>query len=100
MDHAAHDKHAGHSVAMFRDRFWISLLLTIPVLVWSPDIGDWLGFTAPGFPGWPFIPAIFGTAVFLYGGLVFVRGGVSELRARTPGMMTLGIKPSDKDNRK
>ena len=85
----AHDKHAGHSVAMFRDKFWLSLALTIPVLVWSPDLQEWLGYTAPTFPGSEYLPAILGTTVFLYGGLVFIRGAVGELRDRQPGMMTL-----------
>jgi len=84
-----HDKHAGHSVAMFRDRFWLSLLLTIPVIVWSEDPQMWLGYGAPAIPGATWIPAILGTAVFLYGGLVFLKGAVGELRARQPGMMTL-----------
>jgi Cu2+-exporting ATPase len=84
-----HDKHAGHSVAMFRDKFWLSLILTIPVLVWSRDPQSWLHYGAPTFPGSALIPSVFGTAVFLYGGLVFVRGAVGELRARQPGMMTL-----------
>src|SRR5215218_9122489 len=48
-DHAGHDKHAGHSVAMFRDKFWLSVVLTIPVLVWSEVIQEWLGYTAPSF---------------------------------------------------
>jgi P-type Cu2+ transporter len=87
--HGGHDKHAGHSVAMFRDRFWLSFALTIPVLVWSPDIQEWLGYIAPTFPGSDLIPAIGGTAVFLYGGLVFIRGAAGELRDRKPGMMTL-----------
>jgi len=86
---AGHDKHAGHSVAMFRDRFWLSLLLTLPVLVWSHDIQEWFGYLAPVFPGSTFIPAILGTIVFVYGGLVFLRGGLGELRERQPGMMTL-----------
>jgi len=93
MDHTAHaaphDKHAGHSVAMFRDRFWISLALTIPVLIWSHDPQMWLGYAAPTFPGSSAIPAILGTFVFLYGGPVFLRGGLGELRDRQPGMMTL-----------
>jgi Cu2+-exporting ATPase len=88
-NHAAHDRHAGHSVAMFRDKFWLSLALTIPVLIWSGDPQDWLGYTAPVFPGSALIPPIFGTAIFLYGGLVFLRGGRSELVDRRPGMMTL-----------
>jgi P-type Cu2+ transporter len=86
---AAHDRHAGHSVAMFRDRFWLSLLLTIPVIVWSADPQEWLGYTAPVFPGSEWIPPVFGTAVFAYGGLVFLRGAAGELRIRQPGMMTL-----------
>ena len=87
--HAGHDKHAGHSVAMFRDRFWISLALTIPALIWEPMLENWFGYTAPVFPGSAYIPAIFGTAVFVYGGRVFLQGAVDELRARMPGMMTL-----------
>ena len=86
---AAHERHAGHSVEMFRDRFWITLLLTIPTLVWSEMIQDWFGFTAPTFAGSRYIPPIFGTAVYLYGGWVFLAGGVRELRDRLPGMMTL-----------
>ncbi len=87
--HAGHDKHAGHSVEMFRDRFWISLLLSIPVLFWEPMLQHWFGYAAPVFAGSSRIPAIFGTAVFLYGGRVFLRGAMDELRARLPGMMTL-----------
>ncbi len=90
--HAAggdHGRHAGHSVDMFRDRFWLSLLLTIPIIVWSPDIESWFGYAAPAFPGSELIPPVLGTIVFVYGGLVFLRGGVRELRDRQPGMMTL-----------
>jgi P-type Cu2+ transporter len=86
---ATDDKHAGHSVAMFRDKFWLSLALTIPVLIWSRDPQAWLGYAAPRFPGSDWIPAVLGTAVFLYGGLVFLRGAAGELRGRQPGMMTL-----------
>src|SRR6202158_314786 len=87
--HGAHDRHAGHSVAMFRDKFWLSFALTIPVVFWSPDIQHWLGYTAPSFPGSKFIPALLGTVVFVYGGLVFIRGAWGELADRKPGMMTL-----------
>ncbi len=87
--HGSHDRHAGHSVAMFRDKFWLSLALTIPVVFWSTDVQHWLGYTAPSFPGSKFIPAILGSVVFVYGGLVFVRGAWSELGDRQPGMMTL-----------
>jgi Cu2+-exporting ATPase len=87
--HGTHDRHAGHSVAMFRDKFWLSLALTIPVVFWSTEVQHWLGYRAPSFPGSRFIPAILGTAVFVYGGLVFLRGARGELADRKPGMMTL-----------
>jgi Cu2+-exporting ATPase len=87
--HTGHDRHAGHSVAMFRDKFWLSLFFTVPVVLWSSDVQHWLGYTAPRFPGSQFIPAFFGTIVFLYGGAVFIRGAVGELADKNPGMMTL-----------
>ncbi|HEU5184906.1 MAG TPA: heavy metal translocating P-type ATPase, partial [Gemmatimonadaceae bacterium] len=87
--HDGHDKHAGHSVAMFRDKFWISLLLTLPTLVWGHMLQNALGYTAPHFRGSHWIPPLFGTAVFVYGGWVFIQGAVRELKARLPGMMTL-----------
>ena len=86
---AGHDKHAGHSVAMFRDKFWLSLALTIPVVLWSSEVQHWLGYRAPAFPGSRWIPAILGTIVFVYGGSVFLRGAWGELADRRPGMMTL-----------
>jgi P-type Cu2+ transporter len=84
-----HDHHEGHSPEMFRDRFWLSFILTIPVVVWSHHIQDLLGYQAPAVPGDRWIPPLLGTAVFLYGGLVFIRGALHELRDRLPGMMTL-----------
>lgn len=87
--HVGHDRHAGHSVSMFRDRFWISLLLTIPTLVFEPMIQEWFGYTAPQFPGAQFMPPVFGAIVFFYGGWVFIEGAWRELRGRLPGMMTL-----------
>jgi Cu2+-exporting ATPase len=87
--HGSHDRHAGHSGAMFRDKFWLSFALTIPVVFWSTDVQHWLGYTAPSFPGSKFIPAILGTVVFVYGGLVFIRGAWGELADHKPGMMTL-----------
>ncbi len=87
--HAEHDKHAGHSVAMFRNKFWISLALTIPTLVWGHMLQSALRYSAPVFPGSSWIPAVFGAAVFVYGGWVFIQGAIRELRDRLPGMMTL-----------
>ena len=90
-DHAAHDHsgHAGHDPAIFRRKFWLTLVLTIPTLVFSPGLQDILGLSGPRFPGSPYIPAIFGVVIFFYGGLVFLRGAVDELKTRQPGMMTL-----------
>ncbi len=87
--HAGHDRHAGHSVAMFRDKFWLTFGLTIPVVFWSTDVEHWLGYAAPSFRGSQLIPAILGTLVFFYGGLVFIRGAWGELADHKPGMMTL-----------
>ncbi len=85
----AHDRHKGHSVAMFRDKFWLSLILTIPVVLLSHDVQMWFGYTVPTFPGSDYLPAVLGTVIFLYGGLVFIRGARNELADRQPGMMTL-----------
>ena len=88
-DQGSHERHAGHSVAMFRDKFWLSFALTIPVVIWSSDVQRWFGYTAPSFPGSKLVPAVLGTLVFVYGGLVFIRGARRELADHMPGMMTL-----------
>ncbi|HEV3063516.1 MAG TPA: heavy metal translocating P-type ATPase [Vicinamibacterales bacterium] len=74
---------------MFRDKFWLSFVLTIPAVFWSTDVERWLGYTAPSFPGSKLIPAVLGTVVLIYGGLVFIRGAWGELADHRPGMMTL-----------
>ena len=84
-----HDKHAGHSVAMFRDRFWLSLILTLPVVFYSETIQNWFGYTAPSFPASEWIAPILGTIIFFYGGSPFLRGAVQEARDRQPAMMLL-----------
>jgi len=87
---SGHDKHAGHSVEMFRQKFWGTLLLSIPTVIWGPMIQHWFGYEAPGGPvALRWIPAVFGTLVFGYGGWVFIQGAVNEIRDRLPGMMTL-----------
>jgi Cu2+-exporting ATPase len=86
---ASHDRHEGHTAAAFRDRFWLSLALTAPTVVWSEAVQHLLGYSAPEFPGSAYIPAVFGTIVFAYGGLPFLKGARNELRDRLPGMMTL-----------
>jgi len=95
-DHGAHDHsaHAGHDMhAMhhgnFQRLFWICLVLTVPTLVFSTGLQDILSLSGPRFPGSQWIPAAFGTAIFLIGGRVFLSGAWGELRARKPGMMTL-----------
>ncbi|NCU30735.1 copper-translocating P-type ATPase [Candidatus Saccharibacteria bacterium] len=84
-----HDKHTGHSPEMFKQKFWLSFALTIPVLYFSQTIQNLLGYNAFTLPGNTYIPAILGVFIFFYGGLVFLKGAKSELASKQPGMMTL-----------
>ena len=88
LEHKAHVDHTSHE-AFFRQRFWVCLALSIPVLLYSPMIQEWLSFTMPAFPGSQWIVPGFAVAVFLYGGVPFLRMAVPELRNRQPGMMIL-----------
>jgi Cu2+-exporting ATPase len=74
---------------MFKDKFWLSLLLTVPVLAYSEMIQHWLRFAPPAFTGAEYMPFVFSTIIFFYGGLVFIKGAWGELKAKLPGMMTL-----------
>jgi P-type Cu2+ transporter len=74
---------------MFRDRFWVSLWLTVPAVFFSEMVQDWLGYDAPTFPGSEWVAPLLGTVVFVYGGSPFLRGAVGEVRDRRPGMMLL-----------
>ena len=87
-DHGAHVDHTGHE-QMFRRKFWISLVLSIPVLVFSPTIQAWLGYSIPAFPFSNWITPVFAVIVFFYGGLPFLQMAVPEIKNRKPGMMTL-----------
>ena len=87
-EHHEHDKHAGHNPNMFKQKFWLSLALTVPTLLFSHTIQGWLGFELT-FPGSEYIPAVLGTIIFFYGGLVFLKSARGELAAKQPGMMTL-----------
>jgi Cu2+-exporting ATPase len=87
-DHGGHGGHGDHA-AQFRDRFWLSLVLTLPVVAYSEMVQEWLRFTPPRFPGSGWVAPVLGTVVFLYGGWPFLQGGVQEARARQPGMMLL-----------
>ena len=97
-EHAAYDEHhegrsggghAGHDAATFRDRFWWTLTLTLPVVFFSSTVQDWFGYSAPGLPGADWISPVLGTVIFVYGGAPFLKGAVSEIRDRQPGMMLL-----------
>ncbi|MFD7008278.1 heavy metal translocating P-type ATPase [Rhodococcus jostii] len=93
--HAGHgehaDRHAGHGAhgEVFRQKFWISLALSVPVVVFSHMFADLLGYTVPDFAGASWIPPVVGTAIFFYGGAPFLTGAWGELKSRRPGMMLL-----------
>ena len=87
-DHAGHDKHAGHDPEMFRRRFWLSLVLTVPLVVTSHMVMDWFNYSVD-FPGIEWVGPVLGSFVFLWGGWPFLQGGLSEIRDRQPGMMLL-----------
>src|SRR5918994_2801548 len=87
-DHAGHDKHAGHDPEMFRRRFWLSLLATIPLVVTSEMVMDWFGYSLD-FWGMDLLGPVLGSFVFWWGGWPFLAGGVAEVRERQPGMMLL-----------
>jgi Cu2+-exporting ATPase len=89
LEHAGHDRHEGHSVEMFRTRFWVAFVLTIPTVIWGHMLASATGWHAPAFPGSRWIPPVFGVVVFAYGGTPFLRGALREVRERLPGMMTL-----------
>ena len=84
-----HGEHAGHSTAMFRERFWWSLIVSIPVVIFSPMVAHLLGYPLPEFPGSTWIPPVLDTIIFVYGGTPFLKGGWKELKSRQPGMMLL-----------
>lgn len=74
---------------MFRERFWISLLLTLPILYFDPHIQEWFGYRPIDVPWAHWVGPVLGTALYFYGGIVFLAGARHELAARQPGMMTL-----------
>jgi P-type Cu2+ transporter len=86
--HAHHIDHSGHE-EMFRNRFWVCFILSLPVLLYAPMIQMWFGFTMPAFPGSEWIAPVLSIIIFVYGGIPFLQMAVPELRSRQPGMMTL-----------
>jgi len=87
-NHSGHGGHSGHE-EMFRKRFWVSLFLTIPVLLLSQSVRNWLGFSLPNFIGSRWIVPAFSTIIFLYGGIPFIQMAIPELQNKKPGMMAL-----------
>jgi Cu2+-exporting ATPase len=87
-DHSAHDKHAGHHTANFLKRFWICLVLTVPILLLSHMVQQWVGFELR-FPGDHYLLFVLSSIVYFYGGWPFLDGLVRELKHKAAGMMTL-----------
>ncbi|HEY4490136.1 MAG TPA: copper-translocating P-type ATPase [Candidatus Paceibacterota bacterium] len=85
----AKSRHAGHSTKMFLRKFWVSLVLTIPVVLYADIIEKIFKWSPPNFPGSEYLSLILGSIVFFYGGSVFLVGAWREIRGRLPGMMTL-----------
>ena len=85
-----HGRHTGHTVEAFKKRFWISLILTLPVLILTPEIQSFLGFEGfITFPGQNFESFILSSIIYFYGGYPFLQGLYRELKEKLPGMMTL-----------
>ena len=96
--HNDSDEHAGHGTAhadhsghekLFRKKFWVSLLLSIPVILFSEGLTMMLGVSPPSFPGSQWIAPVVSVVIFFYGGLPFLKLAIPELKNRQPGMMTL-----------
>ena len=85
--HGEHDdfnKHKGHSTNIFRNKFWISLVLSIPVVLYSDIVQELLQFKAPTFPGSLYVPFVLASIIFFYGGWVFIVSAFRELKAKLP----------------
>lgn len=87
--HDKHDKHAGHSTKVFFRKFWVSLIFTVPVVLYADIIKTIFKWSPPVFHGSEYVPLILGSIVFFYGGWVFLVGAYREIKGRLPGMMTL-----------
>lgn len=94
MDHDQHNSHkGGHDhhrmmIADFKKRFWVSLVLTAPILLLAPMIQQWLGVEW-GFKGDNYLLFLISSTVFIYGGYPFLKGFSDEVKKKSPGMMTL-----------
>ena len=88
-NHGGHQSHHAHMVADFKKRFWISIVLTLPVLFLSPMIRSFLGLQEIRFAGDQYLLLAISTVIFFYGGWPFLKGIYDELKKAQPGMMTL-----------
>jgi Cu2+-exporting ATPase len=88
-DRNEHSEHAGHGTNIFKMKFWVSLILSIPLVLYSDVMQALFHWSAPKFPGLPYIELVIASVIFFYGGWVFVASAWRELRAKLPGMMTL-----------
>ncbi len=86
---ASFNKHEGHHVNIFKRKFWVSLVLSVPIVLYSDLMQAAFHWTAPAFPGSSYLQFVLASVVFFYGGWVFIASAWRELRARLPGMMTL-----------
>ncbi|PIR88099.1 MAG: copper-translocating P-type ATPase [Candidatus Harrisonbacteria bacterium CG10_big_fil_rev_8_21_14_0_10_45_28] len=83
------DKHRGHKTNIFARKFWVSAVLSLPVIAYSKIFEIIFGQSVPNFPGSEYIPFVLGSLVFFYGGWIFLTSAWREIRGRAPGMMTL-----------
>lgn len=84
----SYDKHEGHHTNDFLKRFWLSIIITVPILLLSHMIQEWLGFSLK-FPGDKYVLLALGTIIYIYGGMPFLKGMLGEIKAKAIGMMTL-----------
>lgn len=82
-------KHEGHQTNVFKAKFWVSLFLSVPVVLYSDIVQKLLDWQAPQFPGSDYLQLVLASVIFFYGGLVFLQSAYREIRGRMPGMMTL-----------
>src|SRR5690606_8403909 len=87
-NHGGHEKHAGHHTHDFLKRFWICIVVTIPILLLSPMVQQWMGIDID-FPSDQYVLLGLSAFIYFYGGMPFLKGMVSEIRGNAIGMMTL-----------
>lgn len=88
-EHTGHDRHAGHHTADFLKKFWISLVLTVPIFFYSEMAKEVFNIHGPEFFGWQYVLLLLGSIIYFYCGWVFLQSAYRELKARSPGMMVL-----------